>query len=44
MTPLVPRKRVIPFGGWVAAGIVFLLGFLFFSVIFIRESRATVDS
>jgi hypothetical protein len=27
MTPVVPRQRVIPFGGWLAAGIVFLLGF-----------------
>jgi peptidoglycan/LPS O-acetylase OafA/YrhL len=27
MTPIVPRQRVIPFGGWVAAGIVFLLAF-----------------
>ena len=42
MTPSAAGKRVIPFGGWVAAGIVFLLGFLFFSVIFIRESKATV--
>jgi RNA polymerase subunit RPABC4/transcription elongation factor Spt4 len=40
MTPSAPGKRVIPFGGWVAAGIVFLLGFLFFSVLFIRESKA----
>ena len=40
MTPSAPGKRVIPFGGWVAAGIVFLLGFLFFSVIFIRENKA----
>ena len=42
MTPSAPSKRVIPFGGWVAAGIVFLLGFLFFSVLFIRESHAPV--
>src|SRR6185369_7690930 len=42
MTPSAPGKRVIPFGGWVAAGIVFLLGFLFFGVIFIRESKAPV--
>ena len=40
MTPSAAGKRVIPFGAWVAAGIVFLLGFLFFSVLFIRESKA----
>jgi len=28
MTPVVPRQRVIPFGGWIAATIVFLLFFL----------------
>ena len=39
MTPSCPRKRVIPSGGWVAAGIVFLLGFLSFSVIFIHENK-----
>jgi hypothetical protein len=33
MTPVVPRQRVIPSGGWVAAGIVFLLFFLLLSII-----------
>ena len=33
MTPIVPRQRVIPSGGWVAAGIVFLLFFLLLSII-----------
>ena len=42
MTPAVPRQRVIPFGGWITAGIVFLLGFLFCNVIFIRENHAPV--
>jgi Double zinc ribbon len=41
MTPVVPRKRVIPLGGWIAAGIVFLLGFLILSLVFnVRENRA----
>ncbi len=41
MTPVVPRQRVIPLGCWVASGIVFLLGFLFFSlVVFTREDGA----
>ena len=31
MTPIVPRQRIIPFGGWVAAGIVFLVVFLLLS-------------
>ena len=34
MTPVVPRQRVIPFGAWVAAGIVFLLGFLALNFVF----------
>ena len=34
MTPVVSRKRVIPLGGWIAAGIVFLLGFLGFAISF----------
>ena len=37
MTPVVPRQRVIPFGGWVAAGIVFLLGFLGLSLAFVQS-------
>jgi RNA polymerase subunit RPABC4/transcription elongation factor Spt4 len=37
MTPVVPRERVIPVGGWVAAGIVFLLGFLLLSLIFVQS-------
>jgi RNA polymerase subunit RPABC4/transcription elongation factor Spt4 len=40
MTPVVSRKRVIPLGGWVAAGIVFLLGFLILNLAFMRESHA----
>ena len=28
MTPSVPRQRVIPIGGWIAAGIIFLVMFL----------------
>jgi len=28
MTPIVPSQRVIPVGGWIAAGIVFMLGLL----------------
>ena len=34
MTPIAPRQRVIPFGAWVTAGIVFLLGFLVLSFVF----------
>jgi hypothetical protein len=34
MTPMVPRQRVIPLGGWIAAGIVFLLGFLVLAISF----------
>src|SRR5271157_3149689 len=37
MTPIVPRQRVIPFGGWLAAGIVFLLFFLGLGVIFTTQ-------
>ena len=33
MTPVMPRQRVIPSCGWVAAGIVFLLFFLLLSII-----------
>ena len=40
MTPVVPRQRVIPFGGWLGAGIVFLLGFLFFNAVFFHGNRA----
>ena len=28
MTPVIPRQKVVPIGGWVAAGIVFVLAFL----------------
>ena len=38
MTPVVPRERVIPFGGWLAAGIVFLLFFLLFNLMFLHNS------
>jgi hypothetical protein len=34
MTPVLPRQRVIPLGGWITAGIVFVLGFLFFNLVF----------
>ena len=37
MTPVVPRERVIPFGGWLAAGIVFLLFFLLFNLRFLHN-------
>ena len=41
MTPVVAHQRVIPFGGWLGAGIVFLLGFLFFNAVFFHvENRA----
>jgi len=33
MTPMVPRQRVIPLGGWIAAAIVFLLAFLCLSIL-----------
>ena len=38
MTPVVPRQRVIPFGGWVAAGIVFLLFFVLLSLVLIQAN------
>jgi len=37
MTPMPPRTRIIPFGGWVTAGVVFLLGFMIFGVAIIRS-------
>jgi hypothetical protein len=37
MTPVVPRQRVIPFGGWIAAAIVFMLGFLGLNLAFMHE-------
>ena len=41
MTPAVARQRVIPFGAWLTAGIVFLLGFLFgFAFFNVRENDA----
>ena len=42
MTPFVPRKRVIPVGGWIAAGIMFLVGFLCMSLVFIRAHDVPV--
>jgi peptidoglycan/LPS O-acetylase OafA/YrhL len=33
MTPIAHRQRVIPSGGWIAAGIVFLLGFFLLSLL-----------
>ena len=33
MTPVIPRERVVPFGGWLAAGIVFLVVFVLMSLI-----------
>jgi len=42
MTPVVVRQRVIPFGGWIAAGIVFLLGFLGLNIAFMGEHNAPV--
>jgi hypothetical protein len=45
MMPVVARKRVIPLGGWIAAGIVLLLGFLFFSLVLnVRENRAPLPA
>jgi predicted RNA-binding Zn-ribbon protein involved in translation (DUF1610 family) len=40
MTPIVPRQRVIPTGGWVAAGIVMLLTFLLLNLLLLRENGA----
>jgi len=40
MTPVVPRQRVIPFGGWVTAGIVFLVCFVTLSLIFLGNRDA----
>ena len=42
MTPVVPRQRVIPFGGWVAAGIVFLLFFVLLSLVLIQAQDVPV--
>ena len=42
MTPVVPRQRVIPFGCWVAAGIVFLLAFVGFTLVFMGEHDVPV--
>ena len=33
MTPIAHRQKVIPPGGWIAAGIVFLLGFFLLSLL-----------
>jgi RNA polymerase subunit RPABC4/transcription elongation factor Spt4 len=40
VTPAVSRQRVIPTGGWIAAGIVMVLSFLLLNLIFIRENGA----
>lgn len=40
MTPVVPRQSVIPFGGWVASGIVFLACFITLGLIFLRNQDA----
>jgi hypothetical protein len=40
MTPVVPRQSVIPFGGWVASGIVFLACFITLGLIFLRDQDA----
>jgi len=37
MTPVPPRPRVIPFGGWVTAGVIFILGFMICSVAMVRS-------
>ena len=42
MTPVAPRKRVIPMGAWITAGVIFLLGFLICNIVFIRENHAPV--
>ncbi len=36
MTPVMPRERVVPFGGWLAAGIVFLVVFVLMSLVLIQ--------
>jgi RNA polymerase subunit RPABC4/transcription elongation factor Spt4 len=38
MTPSGPRQRVIPFGGWLVSGIVFLVCFFTMSLIFFKHS------
>ena len=42
MTPAIPRERVIPFGGWVTAGIFFLLGFVTISLIIVRSHHIPI--
>ena len=42
MTPVVPRQRVIPVGGWVAAGILFLLGFLGMNLAFMHDHNVPI--
>jgi peptidoglycan/LPS O-acetylase OafA/YrhL len=37
MTPIAPRQRVIPPGGWIAAGIVLLLPFFLLSLLAITQ-------
>jgi RNA polymerase subunit RPABC4/transcription elongation factor Spt4 len=39
MTPVLPRQRVIPFGGWVASSIVFLVCFLTLLIITLSNSE-----
>ena len=43
MTPVVPRQRVIPFAAWVTAGVVFLVGFLGLSLLFIMVHDVPVS-
>jgi RNA polymerase subunit RPABC4/transcription elongation factor Spt4 len=42
MTPAIPRQRVIPVGAWVAAGIVYVIGFLGLNYAFRHENKAPV--
>jgi hypothetical protein len=39
MTPVVPRQRVIPLGGWVASGIVFLVCFITLSLVVLNAMQ-----
>jgi len=40
MTPMIPSQRVVPFGAWVTAGILFLVSFVTLSVIFLGNPDA----
>jgi len=37
MTPVPPRTQVIPFGGWITSGVIFVLGFMICSAAMIRS-------